>query len=79
MVVLPPMRSTGSRIQRPVLFDREPLDGALHVNTSYVTAVGNDYSYDEIFSRVTKAKGRRRFHFASPPQAIQRTLFVLWK
>ncbi len=40
-------------------FDREPLDAeALHVNTSYVTAVGNDYSYDEIFSRVTKAKGR---------------------
>jgi D-sedoheptulose 7-phosphate isomerase len=40
-------------------FDREPLDAeALHVNTSYVTAVGNDYSYDEIYSRVTKAKGR---------------------
>ena len=38
-------------------FDREPLDAeALHVNTSYLTAVGNDYSYDEVFSRVTKAK-----------------------
>jgi D-sedoheptulose 7-phosphate isomerase len=40
-------------------FDRPPLDAeALHVNTSYLTAVGNDYSYDEVFSRVTKAKGR---------------------
>ena len=39
--------------------DREPLDAeALHVNTSYITAVGNDYSYDEIFSRLVKAKGR---------------------
>lgn len=41
-------------------FDRDPLDAeALHVNTSYITAVGNDYSYDEIFSRVLKAKGRK--------------------
>ena len=41
-------------------FDREPLDAeALHVNTSYLTAVANDYSYDEIFSRLVKAKGKR--------------------
>lgn len=41
-------------------FDREPLDAeALHVNTSYLTAVGNDYSYDEVFSRVLRAKGRK--------------------
>lgn len=41
-------------------FDRDPLDAeALHVNTSYITAVGNDYSYDEIYSRVLKAKGRK--------------------
>ncbi len=40
-------------------FDRDPLDAeALHVNTSYLTAVGNDYSFDEVFSRVLKAKGR---------------------
>lgn len=41
-------------------FDREPLNAeALHVNTSYLTAVGNDYSYDEIYSRIVKAKGRK--------------------
>lgn len=40
--------------------DREPLDAeALHVNTSYITAVANDYSYDEVFSRLVKAKGKR--------------------
>lgn len=41
-------------------FDRPPLDAeALHVNSSYVTAVGNDYGYDQVFSRVLKAKGRQ--------------------
>lgn len=41
------------------MFDREPLDAeALHCNTSYLTAVGNDYSYDEIFSRLIKAKAK---------------------
>lgn len=41
-------------------FDREPLDSeALHVNTSYLTAVANDYSFDEVFSRLVKAKGRK--------------------
>ena len=40
-------------------FDREPLFAeALHVNTSYLTAVANDYSYDAIFSRMVKAKGK---------------------
>lgn len=40
--------------------DREPLDAeALHVNTSYLTAVANDYSYAEVYSRLVKAKGRR--------------------
>lgn len=39
--------------------DRDPLFAeALHVNTSYLTAVANDYSYDEVFSRLVKAKGR---------------------
>ncbi len=40
--------------------DREPLYAeALHVNTSYLTAVANDYSYDEIYSRLVKSKGRK--------------------
>ncbi len=39
--------------------DREPLLAeALHVNTSYLTAVANDYSYDKIYSRYVKAAGR---------------------
>lgn len=39
--------------------DREPLfSEALHVNTSYLTAVANDYSYDDIYARAVKAKGR---------------------
>jgi D-sedoheptulose 7-phosphate isomerase len=41
-------------------FDREPLFAeALHINTSYLTAVANDYSYDEVCSRLVKAKGRK--------------------
>jgi D-sedoheptulose 7-phosphate isomerase len=31
----------------------------LHVNTSYVTAVANDYSYDLIYSRLVKAMGKK--------------------
>lgn len=39
--------------------DRPPLFAeALHVNTSYLTAVANDYSYDDVYSRLIKAKGR---------------------
>ncbi|KAF0203604.1 MAG: D-sedoheptulose 7-phosphate [Bacteroidetes bacterium] len=41
-------------------YDRPPLDAeALHVNTSYLTAVGNDYSFDEIYARLVKAKGNK--------------------
>jgi D-sedoheptulose 7-phosphate isomerase len=41
-------------------FDREPLDAeALSVNTSYLTAVANDYSFNDIYSRLIKAKGRQ--------------------
>ena len=41
-------------------FDRPPLFAeALHVNTSYLTAVGNDYGYDQVFSRLVQAKGRK--------------------
>lgn len=40
--------------------DRDPYFAeALHVNTSYLTAVANDYSYDAIYSRLVKAKGRQ--------------------
>jgi len=40
-------------------YDRDPLySEALHVNTSYLTAVANDYSFDEVYSRLVKAKGR---------------------
>ena len=39
--------------------DRDPLFAeALHVNTSYLTAVGNDYGYEEVYSRLLRAKGR---------------------
>ena len=41
-------------------FDRDPLDAeALHVNTSYLTAVANDYSFDTIYSRAVKAKAKK--------------------
>ena len=41
-------------------FDRNPLFAeALHVNTSYLTAVANDYSYNEVYARILKAMGRR--------------------
>jgi D-sedoheptulose 7-phosphate isomerase len=40
-------------------YDRPPLFAeALHVNTSYITAVGNDYSYDEIYARAVRGFGR---------------------
>jgi len=39
--------------------NRPPLYAeALHVNTSYVTAVGNDYGFEEIYARMTEAAGR---------------------
>lgn len=41
-------------------FDRPPLFAeALHVNTSYLTAVANDYSYEMIYARMVEAAGRR--------------------
>ncbi len=39
--------------------DRKPLFAeALHVNTSYLTAVGNDYGYEFIYARMIEAAGR---------------------
>ena len=40
-------------------FDRPPLYAeALHVNSSYMTAVANDYSYDEVYRRMIQACGK---------------------
>lgn len=40
-------------------FDRPPLYAeALHVNTSYLTAVGNDYGYGHTYVRMVQAAGR---------------------
>jgi D-sedoheptulose 7-phosphate isomerase len=41
-------------------FDRPPLPAeALHVNTSFLTAVANDYSYDEVYARMLRASGEK--------------------
>ena len=41
-------------------YDRPPLNSeALHVNSSYVTAVANDYGYDIIYSRLVEAMGQK--------------------
>jgi len=39
-------------LNRPPLFAE-----ALHVNSSYITAVANDFSYDLIYARILEAKG----------------------
>ncbi len=40
--------------------DRDALPAeALHVNTSYLTAVANDYSYDVVYSRMIKGIGNK--------------------
>ena len=39
--------------------ERAPLYAeALHVNSSFVTAVANDYSYEEVYARMVRAAGR---------------------
>jgi D-sedoheptulose 7-phosphate isomerase len=41
-------------------YDRPPLySEALHVNSSFVTAVANDYSYDEVYARMIRGMGRK--------------------
>ena len=41
-------------------YDRPPLySEALHVNSSFVTAVANDYSYEEVYARMIRAMGRK--------------------
>jgi D-sedoheptulose 7-phosphate isomerase len=40
--------------------DRKALPSeALHCNTSYLTAVANDYSYDSIYSRIIEGTGQK--------------------
>lgn len=40
--------------------DRKPLPSeALHCNTSYLTAVANDYGYDQVYSRMVMGSGRQ--------------------
>lgn len=41
-------------LNRPALFAE-----ALHVNSSYLTAVANDFSYEDIYSRMVQAAGRK--------------------
>lgn len=41
-------------------YDRPPLNAeALHCNTSYLTAVANDYGYDTIFARLIEGTAKR--------------------
>jgi len=41
-------------------YDRPPLYAeALHVNTSYLTAVANDYNFESVYSRMVAAAGRK--------------------
>lgn len=41
-------------------FDRPPLNAeALHVNTSFLTAMANDYSFDKVYERMTMAVGKK--------------------
>ncbi len=40
--------------------DRNPLPSeALHCNTSYLTAVANDYGYDVVYSRIIRGTGKK--------------------
>jgi len=41
-------------------FDREPLSSeALHCNSSFMTAVANDYSFDIVYARLIKGLGKQ--------------------
>ena len=41
-------------------YDRPPLNAeALHCNSSYLTAVGNDYGYEHIFARLMRGTGHK--------------------
>ena len=41
-------------------FERPPLNAeALHCNTSYLTAVGNDYGYEQVFARLLRGTAHK--------------------
>ena len=41
-------------------YDRPPLNAeALHCNTSYLTAVGNDYGYEHVYSRLLRGTAQK--------------------
>ncbi len=41
-------------------YDRPPLPAeALHVNTSFLTAVANDYSFEDLYARAVLASGKK--------------------
>jgi len=41
-------------------FDRPPLNAeALHVNSSFMTAVANDFGYEETYARMLEANGKK--------------------
>ena len=41
-------------------YDRPPLNAeALHVNTSYLTAVANDYSFEMVYARMLQASAKK--------------------
>ena len=41
-------------------YDRPPLNAeALHCNSSYLTAVGNDYGYEQVFARLLRGTGHK--------------------
>ena len=42
-------------------FDRDPLSAiSLHADTSVITAIGNDYGFDEVFSRQIKGNANKQ-------------------
>ncbi len=48
-----------SELSGKYYLDRDPLPAEpLNINTSFLTAVANDLSYEEVFSRLVKAVGR---------------------
>lgn len=41
-------------------YDRAPLSAeALHVNTSFLTAVANDYSFEDLYARAVQGSGKK--------------------
>src|SRR5687768_867358 len=49
-----------SELSGKFLLNREPLFAeALHVNSSYLTATANDYSFTEVYARLVRAQGAK--------------------